>query len=81
MNETMGDGALEAQASASRVVCVRWCSVCGSGPSHKVKRRFPRDTVVVKSSIILELRASKDQALLIERDACGSQTAASNNSA
>ena len=63
------------------------CALCSvlvlnvDEPSHKVKRRFPRDTVVVKSSIILELRASKDQALLIERDACGSQTAASNNSA
>jgi len=42
------------------------CALCSvlvlnvDEPSHKVKRRFPRDTVVVKSSIILELRASKD---------------------
>jgi len=50
------------------LVCVCVC-VRAREPSHKVKRRFPLDTVVGESSIIMELVASKHQALLNGRDA------------
>ena len=44
-----------------------------SEPAHKMKRRSLLDIVTDKSSFILELLASKDQALLIGRDAWGAR--------
>jgi len=55
------------------------CALCSvlvlnvDEPNHKVKRRFPLDAVVGESSTIIELPASKHQALLIERDAWGAR--------
>ena len=57
-------------------VCVCMCLVCGSEPNHKVNRGVLLDVAVGESSTIIELPASIYQALLIERDAWGSQTAA-----